>query len=135
MAHFTENIDEAMEYLGKAREAAEKDKRPVGIYYVQEFEMLLSRGVTEGLPELLHTIQTNYLDDPDVEYQLVRVLDRFGIGPDRGPIRNAPPTPPPAKVEGGIWTPGQSESVPVELPTGQPEPAETEKPSGLWIPE
>lgn len=136
MAHFSDNDEEALEFLGKARGAAEKAGRPVGIYYVQEFELRLSRGMTEGLPELLQTIQMNHLDDPEVEYQLVRVLDRFGIGPDRGPIRGTAPGQPPAPAEGGIWTPGQSESAPAAAQPSPAEAAEPEsKPSGLWIPD
>jgi hypothetical protein len=133
MAHFSDDDDEALEFLGKAREAAKKEGRPIGIYYVQEFELRLSRGMTEGLPELLQKIQADHLDDPEVEYQLVRVLDRFGIGPDRGPIRGGAPIPPPAQVEGGIWTPGQAEPLPAETPAAATE--SESKPTGLWIPD
>jgi len=64
------------------------------------------------------------------------VLDRFGIGPDRGPIRGTAPGQPPAPAEGGIWTPGQSESAPAAAQPGPAEAAEPEsKPSGLWIPD
>lgn len=142
MAQFCEDEQESLDYLARAREAADKLGRPVGIYYVQEFELRLSRGMTERLPELLQTIQMNYLDDPEVEYQLVRVLDRFGIGPDRGPIRGgaasagAVPGPAAGNPESGLWTPGQSESLPAEVPPGSTVGEETEsKPSGLWIPE
>ena len=136
MAHFTENVEEALEFLGKARESAENAGRPFGTYLVQEFELRLARGLTEGLPELLKLIQSNHLDDPEVEYQLVRVLDRFGIGPDRGPIRENPPNVSAAESESSIWTPGQSAPISAQTPTEPAKPAEAEnKPSGLWIPD
>ncbi len=145
MAHFTDDDDEALGNLEKAKEEAGKAGRPVGMYFVQEFEFRLTRGLTEKLPELLQTIQTEYLSDPEVEYQLVRVLDRFGIGPDRGPIRGgqqpgvpAPagvPAPPAGGSGGAIWTPESGAPNPAanseQVAAGEPE----EKSSGLWIPE
>lgn len=139
MSHFTSDTEEALGYLDKARESAKENGRPEGIYYVQEFELRLSRGMTDGLNEILHTIQSNYLDDPEVEYQLVRVLDRFGIGPDRGPIRGGPQSggpqtaPPPGASGSGIWTPDQPDPVPAD--TSPNAPASEEKSSGLWIPD
>ncbi len=62
MAHFTDDDNQALGYLDQAREEAVKADRPIGIYYVQEFEFRLSRGMTDGLPELLQTIQTKYLN-------------------------------------------------------------------------
>ncbi|MBT7817567.1 MAG: hypothetical protein HN566_12600, partial [Polaribacter sp.] len=134
MAHFAEDDNEALEFLEKAKEEARKSGRSVGIYFVQEFEFKLMRGMTDQITELLQTIQMNHLNEPEVEYQLVRVLDRFGIGPDRGPIRGAPETAPADPGQGGIWTPDQGGP--------QPEPAAesgsdgaNEESSGLWIPE
>ncbi len=139
MAHFSDNDESALEYITQACDEATKADRPIGLYLVQEFEFRLSRGMTDGLPELLGRIQADHLDDPDVEYQLVRVLDRFGIGPDRGPLRGQPGQPaPPAPVSqeasgGAIWTPGQAEP-PVEPTEGEAaEPGESS--SGLWIPD
>jgi len=142
MAHFSEDIDESLENISKACDEAKKADRPIGLYLVQEFELRLSRGMTDGLPDLLTRIQKDHLDEPDVEYQLVRVLDRFGIGPDRGPLRGAPgqqppprpvPEQPPAEGSGGIWTPDQPEPIASEAPAS--ESGDGESSSGLWIPE
>jgi tetratricopeptide (TPR) repeat protein len=142
MAHFTDDDDQSLEFLEKAKEEGLKAGRPVGIYFVQEFEFRLTRGLTDQLPELLQTIQMNYINDPDVEYQLVRVLDRFGIGPDRGPIRGGPPAEgvpsEAAQPSGGIWTPGSQAATPVvaDAAAGEASAPEAEdSPSGLWIPE
>ncbi len=88
----------------------------------------------------MQEIQANHLSNPEVEYQLVRVLDRFGIGPDRGPIRGgaqAAAAPQqvdePAAVGGTLWTPESGTPAPATEPVAATEPEE--KSSGLWIPE
>ena len=144
MAHFCDDEQESLGHIEKACEEATKAGRPIGLYLVQEFEFRLSRGMTDGLPELLTKIQQGHLDDPDVEYQLVRVLDRFGIGPDRGPLRGgpgAPPPPPPqptaapAASGGAIWTPDQG-GAPREAPAqAVADEAPGESKSGLYIPD
>ncbi len=145
MAHFSDNDEESLEYIDKACEEATKAGRPIGLYLVQEFEFRLSRGMTDGLPDLLTTIQQGHLDDPDVEYQLVRVLDRFGIGPDRGPLRGGPgapgavpppqpaAAPPAAASSGAIWTPDQSDTAPEPASGSDEAPGESK--SGLYIPD
>ncbi|MFK7769226.1 MAG: hypothetical protein AB8B55_18540 [Mariniblastus sp.] len=135
MAHFSEDETEALGYLEKAREEATKADRPVGMYYVQEFEYRLSRGITDGLTELLQTIQMKHLNDPQVEYQLVRVLDRYGIGPDRGPLRGAPPQPATAPAASGVWTPDQDSPATAQIAQQPAATEEESKPSGLWIPD
>lgn len=139
MAHFSDDDQASLDYIQQACDEAQKENRPIGLYKVQEFEFRLSRGMTDILPDLLTEIQQKYLDDPDVEYQLVRVLDKFGIGPDRGPLRGPPQQPgmpqPQAAPQsqpvaseaepaaGGIWTPDQ------------PASEDGESSSGLYIPD
>ena len=135
MAHFADDDTEALDFLEKAKEEAVKSGRSVGIYFVQEFEFKLMRGMTDQITELLQTIQRNYLNEPEVEYQLVRVLDRFGIGPDRGPIRGAPEAAPPESSQGGIWTPDQGGAPQPETAVNSDSEAGGESASGLWIPE
>ena len=79
MAHFGDDDEQSLDYINKACEEATKAGRPIGLYLVQEFEFRLSRGLTDGLPDLLSRIQQGHLDDPDVEYQLVRVLSLIHI--------------------------------------------------------
>lgn len=132
MAHFAEDDNEALEFLEKAKEEARKSGRAVGIYFVQEFEFKLMRGMTDQVTDLLQTIQKNHLNEPEVEYQLVRVLDRFGIGPDRGPIRGAPEV---APKQGGVWTPEQGGGTPTEPATDSVSEGAKGESSELWIPE
>ena len=142
MAHFGDDDEQSLDYINKACEEATKAGRPIGLYLVQEFEFRLSRGLTDGLPDLLSRIQQGHLDDPDVEYQLVRVLDRFGIGPDRGPLRGPPGQTPPntqpagaAPAAGGaIWTPDQGSAAPPQA-KDSPQQASSDSESGLYIPD
>lgn len=134
MAHFAEDDTEALEFLEKAKEEARNSGRSVGIYFVQEFEFKLMRGMTDQITELLQTIQMNHLNEPEVEYQLVRVLDRFGIGPDRGPIRGAP-EPAAEAAPGGIWTPDQGGGAEPAPVAESDNAGGDENSSGLWIPE
>ena len=134
MAHFAEDDTEALEFLEKAKEEARNSGRSVGIYFVQEFEFKLMRGMTDQITELLQTIQMNHLNEPEVEYQLVRVLDRFGIGPDRGPIRGAS-EPAAEAAPGGIWTPDQGGGAEPAPVAESDNAGGDENSSGLWIPE
>ena len=128
LAQLAEDEESCFENLRMARKIAAANDRPVGVYLVQELEMSMLRGRTDALPQLLKEIETKHMHEPNVEYQLVRVLQRFGlIGPD-GRMAGGPPAgqsaPPPA---GGVWTGEGPEPEPAE---GEPAPSE----SKLWIP-
>ncbi len=129
MAQFTADDEEALDYLAQARAEAKKMERPIGLYLVQEFEFRLSRGLTEKLPALLQTIQLHHLEDPDVEYELGRVLQRYGLlqrGPEQanpGAAGDATPEP------SGIWTPESDATDPAQSSSVEKEP------SKLWIPD
>ncbi len=126
MAQLTEDENQSLEYLAQARSEAKKTNRPIGLYLVQEFEFRLSRGLTEKLPKLLDTIKRNHLTDPDVEYQLVRVLRKYNLlegSADEQPAAEEAPGNSP------IWTPDSLEPVQSGV-----EP-ESEEPSKLWIPD
>ena len=130
MSQLAEDDEQALDYCQKAREAAIEAGQSEGLYLVHEFETRLSRGLTEDLPELLQKIQLNHLDEPEVEYRLVRVLDRFGIGPEQGPIRKSAPPQSEQATQNAIWTPDQGEPAP------QADDAEASgEESKLWIPD
>ena len=130
LAQIAEEDEECFGHLAKAREIAKENDRPFGVYLVQELEMGILRGKTDKLPELLREIETNHLAEPNVEYQLVRVLQRFGlIGADGRPP-GAPPQRQPAPAAAGapgVWTGDDAPSEP------QPDEAAPQE-SKLWIP-
>ena len=140
MARLVDDDQEGLEYLSKARHAARQADEPVGTYLVQEFEFRLSRGLTDKLPELLQTIQQKHLREPNVEYQLAYILEKFGLisgdGPGPGPSGSAPP--PEMAVSGSetegssgaIWTPDDP-GKPAEAPESTPESGG----SKLWLPD
>ncbi|MCH2183213.1 MAG: hypothetical protein MK108_14530 [Mariniblastus sp.] len=140
MARLVEDDQEGLDYLAKARQAARQAEEPVGTYLVQEFEFRLSRGLSDKLPELLQTIQQKHLREPNVEYQLAYILEKFGLisADGRGP-GESPAAPPPEMAGSGtetegsgsaIWTPDDPGSAP-EAPEASPESGD----SKLWLPD
>ncbi len=132
MAHLTDDTDQALEYLTKARTEAKRLNRPIGMYLVQEFDFRISKGLTEKLPGLLQTIQMHHLQDPEVEYQLSRVLEKYGLlrgNPADRPEESEPAT----SASGAIWTP--EGGAPMSAAPGEPTGAEKTEPSKLWVPD
>ena len=145
MAQLTDDDDEALDYLSKARTEAKRNDRPIGLYLVQEFEFRIARGLTDKLPTLLQTIQMHHLKDPDVEYQLARVLQKYGLlqgDPMQGgsPMGGGAPAsaPPPASAapqdtSSPIWTPDSGPHAGSES-AGADDSGEGET-SKLWVPD
>lgn len=128
MAQLVPDEKEAIGHLHQARQIAKQNNRPFGTYLVQELELCVLRGKQDRIPTLLREIETNHLNEPDVEYQLVRVLQRFGLITPDGRMAQVPgePTEAPAADAGGLWTPDQGSQAPA---------AEAESSdSKLWIP-
>lgn len=137
LGHITVDDDEALAFLQQAQAKIVADGGSPGLYLVQEFEFRLQRGLTDDLVELLNRLQTHHMSEPEVEFQLVRVLDRYGIGPERGPLRNslgAATTnatgvdPQAAAAPSTVWTPGQAPPAPAAS-------GDSESASGLWLPD
>lgn len=120
LASTSDDTDVALEHLAKARQEAKTAGRPIGKFLVQEFEFRLSRGLNDNLRELIRTIQTRHMDEPDVEYRLTAVLMRFGLY-DPMADEKSPAMPPPT-----MGRPVQTAAA--ALPEG-PESG------SLWIPE
>ena len=99
---------------------------------MQEFELRLSRGMTEKLPSLLQTIQMHHADDPDVEYHLSRVLERFGLLQGQGPEGQSAAVPEPAAA-GGMFVSDTTDAGSDESAQGQPR--KSDQPSKLWLPD
>ncbi|MDB4540008.1 hypothetical protein N9231_06250, partial [Saprospiraceae bacterium] len=127
MAQLTDDETESLDYLAQARSEAVKADRPIGTYLVQEFEFRLSRGLTEKLPVLLDTIKRNHLDEPEVEYHLVRVLRKYNLM-EGGPEDAGPTAPEDSAAVSPTWTPDGNSGEAGEDP-------ESDKPSQLWLPD
>ena len=112
LAQLTPENDKAIEYMQLARHEAKNSGGNIGMLLVQEFEIRLSRGITEKLPELLQTLQKQYLNDPNVEYQLARVLSKFGLISPDGRTVSLPSSPANEEAAGSkIWTPDSGEEI------------------------
>ncbi len=116
LAQLSEDDEQALAYLQNARQAAKQAGHNVGLFLVQELEIRLSRDMTDKLPELFQTIQKQYLPDPVVEEQLIRVLTRFGLMDTDGKLARSPrPQPDVAdETESKIWTPDSDAPVVTE---------------------
>ena len=140
MARLTDDDERALECLSKARHFARQSGEPLGTYLVQEFEYRLSRGLTDKLPELLQTIQQKHMREPNVEYQLAYVLEKFGLisadGRSPDASKNAPPPEMAGSASesdapgGAIWTP--DDPAKAEKPADSPA---DEGGSKLWLPD
>lgn len=94
LASISGETDTVLDYLSKAKQEAKTAGRSIGTFLVQEFEFRLSRGMHENLKELIRTIQSRHLDEPEVEYRLTEVLMKYGLyDPTAGD--GAPNIPPP----------------------------------------
>ena len=143
MAQLTDDDEEALDYLAQARTEAKRNDRPIGLYLVQEFEFRIARGLTEKLPTLLQTIQMHHLKDPDVEYQLARVLQKYGLlqgdpmqgRPSAGAeaARPAGGAPPQADPSSPIWAPESGPQAGSEAADAD-DSGEGEA-SKLWVPD
>ena len=128
LAQLTDDDEKSMEYLKVARQEAKNSGGSVGALLVQELDIRLSRGMTAKLAELLQTIQRSHMQEPNIELQLARVLNKYGlISPDGRTVSLPVPQEAAAAKEGGIWTP-DSESPAVS--------AESEGGGGskIWVP-
>ncbi len=115
-AQVTQDDDTAFEFLTKAKDAAQAEGKPIGIYLVYEFEMRLQRGMTEKLPAMLQTIRSKHLQEPDVEAELAQTLHRFGLL-DEQQLFAAPGSPAP------------------EMAAAAEPAAAAKEPSKLWLPD
>ena len=129
LARHADSPDEATEHFTNARAEAVKAGRPIGIYLVHEFEYRLANGLTEKLDSLIEVIQSRHMKEPDVAYELTRVLQKFGVIGKQGPggEEMAAAAAEPAAQEGGIWTP--------ESGGGSADSPPAEEKSKLWIPD
>ncbi len=125
LASIGEDTDEVLDHLSKAKQEAKTAGRSIGTILVQEFEFRLSRGMHENLRELIRTIQSRHLDEPEVEYRLTEVLVKYGLY-DPTASDGAPNIPPPRQR-----SPQMAQSATMQ---GGEEGSESSAGS-LWIPE
>ena len=125
LAQLTDDDTKAVEYLQQARQHAKSEGRSIGQLLVQEFETRLTRGMTDKLPELLQTIQRHHMKEANVEYQLVRVLSKFGLISPDGRTVSLPASSQPSEPESKIWTPDADESTVSSGASGE---------SKIWVP-
>ena len=132
LAQTESDTAKAIEYLNKARVAAEAAKSSTAPWDLAELAMRIARGEPVEADRLMQHIRTEHMREPGVAQALFQILTEAGIiGPDGRP--NIPseraaaasplvvPGAAAAPEQGKIWTPGS------EQPSGG-------KKSALWTP-
>jgi hypothetical protein len=129
LAFLTEDDDQALELLKKARQLVRNDARKTGILLVREFDLRLGRGLFRNLAQLLNTIQSNYIDDAQVEFQLGRVLQKYDLLSEDGKRAIIPIEREADEDKPILWTPDQGVS---NVAIGDPE---SRPKSTIWVPD
>lgn len=130
LAMITRNNETALEYLHQARQYAATHDRSVGMVLVMELDFRMQRDLPDGCQELLRTIESRYMQDPQVQYQLAMVLQKYGllgdgrVSPGSRAQESQDEPVGVAADQAGIWTPD----------SGKPASEETGT-SKLWIPD
>lgn len=113
LARLTNDFDEALGHLHKARDLAVAAGQSPAVYLVSELALRLERGVPEGCEELIKRIQNRHINEPGVQQAFLEVLVRAGIispegrpgaGPERGPAP-AMTAEQPSAASSELWTP------------------------------
>ncbi len=124
LAHWSINSDQALEYLGQARQLAVAHGTSPALFMLNELPLRVVRGETPEATQLLKQLQRDHIREPGVAEALYHMLERFGlVRPE--PVPGAAPAvaaaePAPAAA---LWT------------AGSPEAAQEAKPSKLWLPD
>jgi tetratricopeptide (TPR) repeat protein len=132
LADLASDLDEALEYLHKARDTAVAKGESPAMWLLSELRVRMLRQDATEAQELLNRIRTHHMSEPGISQALFEMLVQFGIITPQGQptaaamegaqqAAGAPPAE--ATGDGKIWTPG-----------GQPSAAEP-KESKLWIPD
>ncbi len=132
LAQIEPDGSQAVEYLNKARAAAEAGKKSTAPWDLAELALRISRGEVADADRLLHHIRDQHIREPGVAQALYQILTDAGIiGPDGRPAMPAGGAPregadivvPGGGAEPGkLWTPGSDE------PSGG-------KKSAIWTPD
>ena len=130
---FSQTLDEALDWILQAQQAAVQAKQSPARYLLEELELRRARGEPAECQRLLMRLRSQHGEEPGVAQALYNWLRSVGaIAPDgrvaqrqgpEGPPQAAVPPPAGGQAPSGLWTPGQ----PTAPPAGSSK-------SGLWIP-
>ncbi len=131
LARLTPNSDQALDYVDRARKAAEAAGRSSAPWDVMELSFRFQRLEADEVGRVLEHLETHHIREPGVVAAVQEVLIRYGLVRTDGtpaPVPAGPPQP-----EAGLVVPGAGAAEPGALwtPDG-PSPA-GEKPK-IWVP-
>jgi hypothetical protein len=128
MAQLSDDPEEALAYLRRAREYANKAGSSPARWYLAELPLRLLRGDASEARHIMTLLQSHHIREPGVSEGLYNILLRFGIitpdgriSPQAQAVEAAPESPPDSGQQ--LWTPDAAA------------PGEGEKKdSRLWVP-
>ncbi|HEV7223823.1 MAG TPA: hypothetical protein VGN42_14040 [Pirellulales bacterium] len=128
LASFTQDLEQALDYVERARKAAEASGRSSAEWDMEELMLRLGQGNAPAAERLLKHIQTAHGKEPGVMQRLTQLLYQAGVIDERGR-----PVGPPAEEPAGIVVPGGPAEAAGKLWTPGGEAGEGKK-SALWMP-
>ena len=108
LARIERDRDRALEYVLRARRAAEAAGESSATWDIMEINLRLMRGDGEEVERLLRHVEREHLREPGVAEAFADILVRLGILRPDGTLAQPSPEeePPAASAEpGGLWTP------------------------------
>ena len=129
LAQLEPDTAQSINYLQKAREAAEAAKTSTAPWDLAELSLRIARGEVAEADRLLSHIRTEHIREPGVAQAMFQILSEAGIiGPDGRPTA--------AREQGGasIVVPQGAGAEPGKIWTPGDEPASSGKKSALWTP-
>jgi hypothetical protein len=79
LVNLAHNSDEALAFNAQGREAAEAEGRSPAQWLIQELAIRMGRGDREACDQLIHRIQSEHGEDPEVRQALYELFVRSGM--------------------------------------------------------
>ena len=137
LAQIEPDTDKALDYLDRARQAAESAKKSTAPWDLAELAMRIARGDLADADRLLQHIRSEHIREPGVSQALFQILVDAGIvSPDGRPTAAAAAAAGAAGQEApAVVAPGAAAPEPGKIWTPGSEPPAGEKKSALWTPD
>ena len=114
LARHATTSDASLDYLAKARDAAEAQKESPARWYLEELPIRLERGESKEAENIIQVLRDKHFNEPGVADALYRLLSEIQAAAQQG-MPMGPPAAAPAEMapagaqaapsEGKLWTP------------------------------
>ena len=131
LGHLSFDSAQGLEYLAKARSEARECNLPLGPFLVREFEYRLKFQLFDKLPDLMQTLESKYLDDPQTRTHFANLLKRYGLINSSNGAEGYSTDPSAVPIRQSMTLPTSND----DLLIGSPPDSVEGQPSKLWLPE